>query len=86
MNVDELIKDPNKPGMNGRKTQAEPMVNFFGQPGIQTKKLGIYLKTVAENMIMGNQDGWTFADTTTEFSNNVFGIRGKKVLPKRIKR
>ena len=63
-NVDELIQDPNKPRMNGRKTRAKPMVNFFGQPGIQTKKLGIYLKTVAENMIMGNQDGWTFADTT----------------------
>ena len=37
-------------------------------------------------MIKGNQDGWTFADTTTEFSNNVFGIRGKKVLPKKNKK
>ena len=37
VNIDELIQDPNKPGMNGHKTQAEPMVKFFGQPGIQTK-------------------------------------------------
>ena len=86
VNVDELIQDPNKPGMNGRKTRAEPMVNFFGQPGIQTNKLGTYLKTVAENMIKGNQDGWTFASTTTAFSNNVFGIREKRCCQKRIKR
>ena len=38
VNVDKLIEDPNKPEMNGRKTRAEPLVNFFGQPGIQTKK------------------------------------------------
>jgi hypothetical protein len=82
VNIDGLIPDPNKPGPDGRKDRAKPVVNFFAQEGVSVPVLAKILKKAAKNMLAGKKEGWTIESDSEKFHEHNFGQRMNRVPSK----